>query len=62
MAIVYVRATYTEQDALEKYFTKLFGWGKTEVIVRRSGLILETSVAYNDSGNVADTNALCPES
>ena len=35
MPIEVVRATYTEQTALEKFFTDLFGWGKTEVLVRR---------------------------
>jgi hypothetical protein len=33
MAIEVVRATYTEQTALEKFFTDLFGWGNTEVLV-----------------------------
>ncbi|KAF4634376.1 hypothetical protein G7Y89_g3741 [Cudoniella acicularis] len=35
MPIAIVRATYTEQNALETFFTELFGWGKTEVLWKR---------------------------
>lgn len=34
MPIAIVRATYTEQTALETFFTGLFGYGKSQVIVR----------------------------
>lgn len=36
MPVAIVRATYTEQNALETFFTNLFGWGKTSVIVREN--------------------------
>lgn len=30
---LFVRATYTEERALEKFFVDTFGWGKTTILV-----------------------------
>jgi hypothetical protein len=35
MHVEIVRATYTEQTALETFFADLFGWGKAEVLWKR---------------------------
>lgn len=35
MAILYVRATYTEEENLKKFFLGLFGWGNFGVEVRQ---------------------------
>ena len=34
MVTIVVRATYTEQNALESFFTDIFGWGTVTVLVR----------------------------
>jgi len=32
---LFVRATYTEERALEKFFVDTFGWGKTTILWKR---------------------------
>jgi hypothetical protein len=39
MAIAIVRATYTDQDALERFFANIFGRGGATVLVRHSSTI-----------------------
>jgi len=36
MAVAFVRATYTEETNLQQFLTRLFGYGKSSVIVRRA--------------------------
>jgi len=35
MAVAFVRATYTEENALSDYLMGIFGWGKCDVIWKR---------------------------
>ncbi|RSL95187.1 hypothetical protein CEP52_012205 [Fusarium oligoseptatum] len=35
MPTIVVRATYTEQNALETFFTDIFGWGTVTVFWKR---------------------------
>ncbi|RTE81318.1 hypothetical protein BHE90_004124 [Fusarium euwallaceae] len=35
MPTIVVRATYTEQNALETFFTDIFGWGTVTVLWKR---------------------------
>ena len=36
MAVAFVRATYTEETNLQQFLTRLFGYGKSSVIVGRA--------------------------
>ena len=64
MAIIVVRATYTEQTALEKYFTELFGWGRSSVLVggTRVKFASRRWLMPLLSGSVDDSNVLSPDS
>ncbi len=62
---IIVRATYTEERALEKFFTEIFGWGKSTILVRNPaqetiGVLMTDAIIC--SGNAADSNAPSPDS
>ena len=44
MAVAFVRATYAEETNLQQFFTRLFGYGKSSVIVRR--VVVEYSAIW----------------
>lgn len=65
MITITLRATYTEQVALETFFTRIFGRGQSAVLVRTSedGVMpcSKLTLVSPFSGGVEDSNALSPE-